>query len=106
MLAREESAATKKGSGPLAEILPPSDKTESEPPRAQDDISKADSSPVDLRPRRTRGQPIPVAPALIPLVHAPDDPGPDPEAHAEPEPEPAVEPLPDSWSRIRQLFRP
>jgi hypothetical protein len=45
-------------------------------------------------------------PALIPLVHAPDDPGPDHEADIPREPEPTAEPLPDSWSRIRQLFRP
>jgi HemY protein len=102
MLAREEPAARK---GPFAEILPATDKPEPEPPRAHEDASKAESL-ADLRARRGRGPaPIPVAPALIPLVHAPDDPGPDPEAHAEPEPEPATEPLPDSWSRIRQLFR-
>jgi HemY protein len=105
--AREEPAAAKKGSGPLAEILPPADKAEGEPPRAQEDVSTADSPPAEARPRRARGPvPVPIAPALIPLVHAPDDPGPDPEAHAEPEPEAAVEPLPDSWSRIRQLFKP
>jgi hypothetical protein len=50
--------------------------------------------------------PVPLAPAVIPLVHAPDDPGPDPETQIEPEPEPAAEPLPDSWSRIRAMFKP
>jgi hypothetical protein len=49
--------------------------------------------------------PPPLAPAVIPLVHAPDDPGPEPEAQVEPEPEPAIEPPADSWSKIRQLFR-
>ena len=59
----------------------------------------------ETRPRRARSvTPIPLAPAVIPLVHAPDDPGPDPESQIEPEP--AVEPLPDSWGRIRQLFKP
>ena len=50
-----------------------------------------------------------VAPAVIPLVHAPDDPGPNGETEAEPAVEPAVEPAPppaDGWSRIRALFRP
>jgi HemY protein len=47
----------------------------------------------------------PVAPAVIPLVHAPDDPGPNGEAEAEPAPEPATPPA-DGWSRIRALFRP
>ena len=46
-----------------------------------------------------------VAPAVIPLVHAPDDPGPNGEAEVEPAPEPATPP-PDGWSRIRALFRP
>ena len=47
---------------------------------------------------------IPLAPAVIPLVHAPDDPGPEAQSQIEPEPEP--EPSTDSWSKIRQLFRP
>jgi HemY protein len=82
------------------DVLPPLEEpSKPEPPQAA-------SLHEDLRPRRARGQaPVPIPPALIPLVHAPDDPGPDPEAHVEPEPEAAVEPLPDSWSRIRQLFR-
>jgi hypothetical protein len=46
-----------------------------------------------------------VAPAVIPLVHAPDDPGPNGETEVEPAPEPATPP-PDGWSRIRALFRP
>jgi HemY protein len=55
------------------------------------------------RPRRGRAV-IPLAPAVIPLVHAPDDPGPEAQSQIEPEPEP--EPGTDSWSKIRQLFRP
>jgi HemY protein len=43
---------------------------------------------------------------VIPLVHVPDDPGPDQEAQVEPAPEPASEPPSDSWTRIRQLFKP
>jgi hypothetical protein len=51
--------------------------------------------------------PIPLAPAVIPLVHVPDDPGPDPdEHHIEPVPEPTAEPPADSWSKIRQMFKP
>jgi HemY protein len=46
-----------------------------------------------------------VAPAVIPLVHAPDDPGPNGETEVEPAPEPAPPPA-DGWSRIRALFRP
>ncbi len=44
--------------------------------------------------------------AVIPLVHAPDDPGPDFGLDADPVPEPsAPPPLRDTWQRIRQLFR-
>jgi hypothetical protein len=43
--------------------------------------------------------------AVIPLVHAPDDPGPNGEQEAEPAPEPATPPT-DGWGRIRALFRP
>jgi HemY protein len=56
--------------------------------------------------RAPRGRAMPaVAPAVIPLVHAPDDPGPNGETEAEPAPEPAPPPA-DGWSRIRALFRP
>jgi hypothetical protein len=57
--------------------------------------------------RRARSlAPVAVAPAVIPLVHVPDDPGPDAEPPVEPAPEPASEPPSDGWSRIRALFKP
>jgi HemY protein len=49
---------------------------------------------------RVRADMTPLVPAVIPLVHAPDDPGPNGEPPAEPEPPP-----PASWSRIRALFK-
>jgi len=58
----------------------------------------------ESRARRGRAMPA-VAPAVIPLVHAPDDPGPNGEQEVEPAPEPAPPPA-DGWSRIRALFRP
>jgi hypothetical protein len=76
-------------------------------PSSQEPSSHEKSSQAELGVRRGRGvTPVPVVPALIPLVHAPDDPGPDHDAHVEREPEPTAEALPDSWSRIRQMFRP
>ena len=48
--------------------------------------------------RRCRPEPV------IPLVHAPDDPGPDGGLDGEPVPEP-VSPPRHGWQRIRQLFR-
>jgi HemY protein len=44
------------------------------------------------------------AEAVIPLVHAPDDPGPDSVLELDPIPEPSAPPA-DTWQRIRQLFR-
>jgi HemY protein len=71
------------------------------------DPSPQEASPPVVRPpRKTRSlAPISLAPAVIPLVHAPDDPGPDPEAHIEPRPETTDGPTADNWSRFRHLFR-
>ena len=55
--------------------------------------------------RTTRADMTPVVPGVIPLVHAPDDPGPNGEKPDEPETEPAPPPPSDGWSRIRALFR-
>jgi HemY protein len=64
-------------------------------------------SVTPLSARRARSlAPVAVAPAVIPLVHVPDDPGPDAEPPVEPAPEPASEPPSDGWSRIRALFKP
>jgi HemY protein len=43
--------------------------------------------------------------AVIPLVHAPDDPGPDSGLDGDPVPEPSSPPARDAWQRIMQLFR-
>jgi HemY protein len=47
---------------------------------------------------------VPLAP-IIPLVHVPDDPGPDAPPPLEPETEPAREPSSDNWSKLRGLFK-
>src|SRR5216683_2105195 len=75
--------------------------------RSQESTPQEESSTQEPRSRRARGAtPVPLAPAVIPLLHAPDDPGPEPGAEIEPEPEPTAEAPPDSWSRIRALFKP
>jgi HemY protein len=75
------------------------DHTEAAAPAQQEDRAM----PI---PRRSRSlRPIPIPPAVIPLVHAPDDPGPDPEAQSGSETDSSGESA-DNWSRIRQLFRP
>ncbi len=54
-------------------------------------------------PLRKSGKPPAVEP-IIPLIHAPDDPGPDSTLEADPVPEPTLPPS-DGWQRLRQLFR-
>jgi HemY protein len=62
---------------------------------------------VRRTPRPTRSlTSIPVPPAVIPLVHAPDDPGPEPQAQIESQTHSTGEGAADNWSRIRHLFRP
>ena len=46
----------------------------------------------------------PVEP-VIPLVHAPDDPGLDSGLDRDPVPETSTPPASDAWRRLRQLFR-
>jgi HemY protein len=59
-------------------------------------------APLPAVPARA-GSPPPRVDGVIPLVHSPDDPGPDAELVAEPAPEPPT--TPDGWSRLRGLFR-
>jgi len=73
------------------------DSQEGAPSAREGDVSRAE-------PATGRRRPIPIPPAVIPLVHAPDDPGPEPESKKR-ETEEGTDPA-DSWSRIRQLFRP
>jgi hypothetical protein len=52
--------------------------------------------------RAPRPEATPVAPPIIPLVHAPDDPGPNGDAPPDPETE---APSSEGWRRIRALFK-
>jgi hypothetical protein len=57
---------------------------------------------------RNRARPLaptPPAEKIIPLLHVPDDPGPEPERPSEPETEPPADPSPDGWRRLRELFK-
>jgi HemY protein len=105
---------------PLAEIgveRPVIEPDQPMPPLSQPiEMKPVPASAQDDKPaRRPRslGQPVgkiaakarPVAAEpVIPLVHAPDDPGPDSMLEPDPVPEPNAPP-PDAWQRIRQLFR-
>jgi HemY protein len=53
---------------------------------------------------RTPAKPNAVEP-VIPLVHAPDDPGLDLGLDRDPVPETSTPPASDAWRRLRQLFR-
>jgi HemY protein len=68
--------------------------------------AKADAATASAPPRRERTvAPVPLAPAVIPLVHAPDDPGPDAQNGIEPTAESEAEHSTDPWWRFRHLFR-
>jgi HemY protein len=55
-------------------------------------------------PTKSGARARPVEP-VIPMVHAPDDPGLDPGLDIDPVPEPTSPPPRDAWQRIMQLFR-
>ena len=67
-------------------------------PAARDDTAAQTASTVTPLPRRTAPTGPHPADRVIPLVHSPDDPGPDVELAADPAPEP---PGPDAWWRRR-----
>ncbi len=78
-------------------------------PKAAIEAEPKQERPPD-KPGRRAGKakagikPKPVEP-VIPLVHAPDDPGLDTGLDRDPVPEPSTPPAGDAWQRIRQLFR-
>ena len=55
-------------------------------------------------PSKAPAKARPIEP-VIPLVHAPDDPGPDSGLDRDPVPEASSPPASDAWQRLRQLFR-
>ena len=58
------------------------------------------------RRSRAKGRPsVPVAPSVIPLMHVPDDPGPEPELPLDPETDPGSDPSSESWRKLRGLFK-
>ncbi len=89
-------------SRPVIEVAPP-------PPLEPIEAKPVEESAPAPRPRRAAkaaesakakpGEPI------IPLVHAPDDPGTGPALDGDPIPEPSTPQAPNAWQRIRQLLR-
>jgi HemY protein len=86
------------------------DKVEAPAPEARSAPAEAQEyteipSEAGRQPQQRTLARIPVAPAVIPLVHAPDDPGPEPESFNGRGRNGSKEPPADNWTRIRQLFR-
>ncbi len=78
----------------------------SQPPPLPQPATVAEQPPAPQKPARRSSKPKELRPveSVIPLVHAPDDPGPDSRFEADPVPEPS-EPRIDPWRRIREFFR-
>jgi HemY protein len=103
--AGEDTAAIEAAPAPAVEPAPPTaeiaaaNTTPSQPPFAP--ISPA---PAALEPAPATNARSAAATAVIPLIHAPDDPGPDGEPHADPVPD-TPPPQPNGWDRLRALFK-
>jgi HemY protein len=95
-------------SRPAIEFAPPAQPADAEPslpaePVAEKPTRKSAKLAAKGEAKQTRN-PKPADP-VIPLVHAPDDPGPDSTVDADPVPETSSPPVSDTWQRLRQLFR-
>jgi HemY protein len=98
---------------PLAEIGVSRPVIEVAPPVAEP-VAVAAPEPMPAPPAAERPRKVikskpptkakPVEP-VIPLVHAPDDPGLDSSLDRDPVPELSTPPASDAWQRLRQLFR-
>ena len=95
-------------SRPVIEMAPPPPATEPVRPPAAEEPSPVravrKAQKFASKPGKAVAKSKPVEP-VIPLVHAPDDPGPDSGLDVDPVPEPSTPPTRDAWQRIRQLFR-
>ena len=94
---------------PLAEIGVTRPVIEMPPPSPQPAPALTSAAPAPPR-KSAKSAAKPTAktkPAepVIPLVHAPDDPGPDSVLESDPVPEPTTPPPPAPWQRFMQLFR-
>jgi HemY protein len=94
---------------PVIEVAPPPP-----PPEPSDAAAAVPAPPVESKPEAVASKPEPRKPPkaaekpaepVIPLVHAPDDPGTESAMDGEPVPEPSAPPSGDAWQRFRGLFR-
>ncbi len=101
--AGEEGAAIQAPAAPPAPEIAMAGAAAAQPP------SEAPRPEVSAEPTTAARNATPAAPAanfekLIPLLHAPDDPGPDGEPQTEPLPDPPP-PSPNGWDRLKALFK-
>jgi HemY protein len=90
---------------PVIEVAPPPLRPAAEaaaPPAPP--IPEARREPPPRKSGKSAAKAKPVEP-VIPLVHAPDDPGPDSALESDPVPEPTSPPPRAPWQRFMQLFR-
>ncbi|MCX7297207.1 MAG: heme biosynthesis protein HemY [Hyphomicrobiales bacterium] len=93
---------------PVVESAPPAEPKPAAvtlAPAAPEPVEPAAAPVIPLRKaQRPAARPVPVE-AVIPLVHAPDDPGPDAGLDGDPIPETTQVSASGPWQRLRQLFR-
>jgi HemY protein len=77
---------------------------EARPPESLPAAPPPPASPGRGIARTAAATAVPIAP-VIPLVHVPDDPGPDAPPHLEPETETSPEPQSEAWRKLRGLFK-
>jgi HemY protein len=68
------------------------------------EAAPATSPPPGRGLARTATAAAPIAP-IVPLIHVPDDPGPEPQPQLEPETETSSESSNDGWRKLRGLFK-
>jgi HemY protein len=91
---------------PVIEVLPAVTQPITVTPAESKPEPGAERPPPKLPKSKTPPKPTKAVDAVIPLVHAPDDPGLDAGGlDRDPVPEPTTPPANDAWQRLRQLFR-
>jgi hypothetical protein len=79
-------------------------------PAREPEFRPAETRPTALTPARggsalaRTATAVPIAP-IVPLVHVPDDPGPDAPPHIDPERDSSSEPTNENWRKLRDLFK-
>ncbi len=94
-------------SRPVIEVAPPPPKPAAEPSEvalSAPTVAEVEPEPPVRKSAKPAAKPKPAEP-VIPLVHAPDDPGPDSGLESDPVPEPTSPPPRAPWQRFMQLFR-